>query len=116
MAALLADSNPIHWDAAAVRSVGLGDRPVNQGPTNMAYVLNMLCSWAGGYDRLERVTFRLTDNVCAGDAVRATGTVTEVRPDASGMVADCDVRLEIAGGGAALSGTATVHLPEAGRS
>ena len=38
VAALLNDSNPIHWDVESVKSLGMGDRVVNQGPNNMAYV------------------------------------------------------------------------------
>jgi acyl dehydratase len=47
VAALLHDPNPIHFDVTAVRSLGMGDRTVNQGPTNMAYVANMLIRRAG---------------------------------------------------------------------
>ena len=42
MAALLHDPNPIHLDAEAVRGLGMGDRVVNQGPANQAYLVNML--------------------------------------------------------------------------
>jgi acyl dehydratase len=107
MAGLLADSNPIHWDVGAVRALGMGERPVNQGPTNMAYVLDMVCQWAGGYDRLRRVRLRMTGNVFAGDHVRAVGEVGEVRDG----LAECAVSLEVVGGGTALSGTVTVALP-----
>ena len=48
MAALLRDPNPIHIDAASVRALGLGDRPVNQGPTNLSYLLEMVMRWSGG--------------------------------------------------------------------
>lgn len=108
MAALLSDSNPIHWDAEAVRAAGLGDRPVNQGPSNMAYVLDMVSSWAGGYERLRRVRLRFTGNVFAGDHVRASGTVADVRREDGETVTECDVRLDVVGGGTVLSGTATV--------
>ena len=42
MALLLRDPNPIHWDVGSVRELGMGDRPVNQGPNNMAYLGGML--------------------------------------------------------------------------
>ncbi|MFB4308187.1 MaoC family dehydratase [Actinomadura sp. GTD37] len=108
MAALLSDGNPIHWDVEAVRAAGLGDRPVNQGPTNMAYVLDMLASWSGGHDRLRRIRLRFTGNVFAGDHLRAAGTVTDVRDEDGATVADCEVRLDVVGGGTVLSGTASV--------
>jgi len=114
MAALLSDANPIHWDVEAVRATGLGDRPINQGPTNMAYVLDMLSSWAGGHDRLRRVRLRFTGNVFAGDHVRAAGTVTDVRDEDGATVAECEVRLDVVGGGTVLSGTASVTCEPAG--
>ena len=52
MAALLRDPNPIHWDVDVVRQLGMGDRPVNQGPNNMAYLVNLLAAFAGGYERV----------------------------------------------------------------
>src|SRR5690606_30435151 len=43
-AALLRDPTPIHWDPAVLRELGMGERPINQGPLNMAYVMNMLAA------------------------------------------------------------------------
>lgn len=115
MAAILQDSNPIHFDVESVRAVGLGDRVVNQGPINVGYVLNMLAAWAGGADRVRRLKVRFLANVFAGDEVVAGGQVTGVRtePGRSGgeeRLADCDVWLDVTGGDRALAGTATVDL------
>ena len=54
MAALLSDSNPIHFDVDAVRALGMGERPVNQGPTNMAYIMNYLGEVFGSPAMLRR--------------------------------------------------------------
>lgn len=112
MAALLRDPNPIHWDPAATRALGMGDRTVNQGPINMGYVINMLVAWAGGDpSRLRRLTLRFTANVFEGDRVEAGGQVTAVRHEGDERLADCDVWLDVTGGARALVGTATVALP-----
>ena len=111
MAALLCDSNPIHWDVATVRALGMGDRPVNQGPNNMAYVMTMLTSWAGGYDRLRSFQVRFVSNVFAGDQLISSGVVMAVREVSDGRLVDCDVRLESAEGLVVLEGTATVWMP-----
>ncbi|GGO20512.1 hypothetical protein GCM10010116_41200 [Microbispora rosea subsp. aerata] len=110
MAALLADPNPIHFDVAAVRALGMGDRPVNQGPLNMGYVMNMLAAWSGGHDRLRRFRVRFLRNVFAGDELCAGGVVTAVRTENGVRLADCDVVLTGAGGEPVLKGTATVAL------
>ena len=107
MAALLADSNPIHWDVDTVRELGMGDQPVNQGPNNLGYVMNMLGDWAGGAERIGQIRVRFLDNVFAGDRLEAGGTVTAVGDDGS---VDCDIWLARDGTHPVLAGTATLLL------
>ncbi|KID30177.1 acyl dehydratase [Prauserella sp. Am3] len=122
-AALLRDPTPIHWDPAVLRELGMGERPINQGPLNMAYVMNMLAAFAGGHGRVRRLRVRFRGTVRAGDHLRAGGVVTAVRTgqaDGSGAdrLCDCDVTLSVLDGDAAgetvLTGTATVALPGEG--
>jgi acyl dehydratase len=111
MAALLRDPNPIHWDVQAVQRLGMGDRVVNQGPNNMAYVVNALLAWVGGDPAAIRaVQVRFQGNVLAGDQVTAGGTVTDLRDDAGQRIAVCDVWLDRDDGARLLSGTAEVVL------
>lgn len=112
MAALLGDPNPIHFDVAAVKALGMGDRVVNQGPLNMGYVMNMLMAWAGSAECIREIQLRFRGNVVAGDRVRASGTVTAVRDDSGVRLADCEVVLEVVGGAPALTGTATVAVDD----
>jgi acyl dehydratase len=107
MAALLDDSNPIHFDTEALRELGMGERPINQGPINIAYVHNMLMNWAGA-SSVRRLKVRFLANVHAGDRLVADGTVTAVTEDGDQAFVECDVALRIDGGETALTGTATV--------
>jgi acyl dehydratase len=112
MAALLQDPNPIHWDPAATRALGMGERVVNQGPINMSYVMNALVMWVGNDpSRLRAITLRFMANVFEGDRVEAGGTVTGVRDVNGERLADCDVWLDVTGGSRALAGTAVLALP-----
>lgn len=116
MAALLRDPNPIHWDTDAVRALGLGDRPVNQGPTNVGYVVNLLLAWAGGDPAaVRRVSVRFRGNVFAGDVLTAGGTVLALEVVDGRVVATCEVwldRADDAGGhDRVVAGTAEVTLP-----
>ena len=111
MAALLGDPNTIHWDAEDVRRLGLGDRPVNQGPNNMGYVVDMLMSWAGGPASVRRLKVRFLGNVFAGDRLTVSGVVTDVSERPEGRVAGCDVLLCRDGDEPVLRGTAEVVLP-----
>jgi acyl dehydratase len=108
MAALLRDPNPIHLDPEAVRSLGMGERVVNQGPANQAYLVNMLVAWAGDPGAIRRVTVRFLGNVFAGDRVECRGRVTEVDRDAGLVTVELD---ETADGRPVMAGTAVVALP-----
>lgn len=76
MAALLRDPYPVHWDPDALRAAGLGDRPINQGPLNVSYVMNMLMAFAGE-TALRRLDVSFHGIVRDGDTVEAGGTVDE---------------------------------------
>jgi acyl dehydratase len=107
LAAILRDPNPIHWDRSEVESRGFGDKVINQGPTNLGYVMNMLMDWAGPRS-IRRVQVRFTANVFEGDSVSAGGVVTAV--DEGSGLAECEVWLDRADGSRALSGTARVAV------
>jgi acyl dehydratase len=109
-AAIARDPNPIHWDRAEVAARGLGERLINQGPTNLGYVCNMLLAWAGPAC-LRDLCVRFTSNVFDGDAVAAGGLVTALRDVGGERLADCEIWLDRADGTRAVSGTATVVLP-----
>ena len=110
MAALLSDPTPIHWDVATLQALGMGDRPVNQGPLNMGYVMNAVTAWAGGPASLRRLRVRFLGTVLAGQHLRVRGTVGALRDEDGVRLADCDVVLEVVDGDAVVSGSATVVL------
>jgi acyl dehydratase len=100
-AALARDPSPIHWE---------GDRPINQGPINLGYIVNMLMAWTGP-ESIREVTGRFTDNVFAGDAVVAGGVVTAVMAVEGEERALCDCWLDRGDGVRAVVATAAVALP-----
>lgn len=114
MALLLRDPNRIHFDPDNVRELGLGDRVINQGPSNVGYIVNMLMAWAGGPATIRRVAARWHGNVRAGDVVEAGGVVTAVTDQDGVRVAICDVWLDRDDGERMVSGTAEVLVPARG--
>lgn len=95
MAALLDDPNRIHWDIDNVAVLGLGHRPVNQGPSNVAYIVDMLLDWVGGDPAaLQRIAVRFHGNVFAGDVVETGGVVTDVTAASGAVCARLDVWLD----------------------
>lgn len=104
---LMADPNPIHFDADFVSRIGRGDRPINQGTLNMAYLLNAVIAWLDGPDaaaRIKRFTCRFGGSVYAGDDVVASGRVTEVESDEATM----ELWLDRADAERVLTGTALI--------
>lgn len=99
----LADPNPIHLDVEVVKAKGLGDRRINQGPINVAYMMNMLMAAVPGC-RIEAMDSRFLDNVYEGDRLTASGTVTAIE----GNRLTCEFQLDVAGRGTVNSGTATL--------
>lgn len=78
MALLLRDPNPIHWDVTSTNRLGLGDRPVNQGPVNMSYLIEAAARSAGGPRHILKFSARFLGNVFGGDRVECAGTYTAV--------------------------------------
>jgi 3-hydroxybutyryl-CoA dehydratase len=77
LAIVLRDPNPIHLDPHAAAAAGLGDRVVNQGPANLAYIINMLVA-AFPEHKVVKLDSRYLANVFGGDVVEAGGTITGV--------------------------------------
>ena len=101
----LADPNPIHLDVAVVKAKGLGDKRINQGPINVAYMMNMLMAAFPGC-RIEAMDSRFLDNVYEGDRVTAVGRVTAVEDNR----VTCEFTLDADGRGTVNSGTATISI------
>jgi 3-hydroxybutyryl-CoA dehydratase len=109
-AKFLHDPNPIHLDPAVVKAKGLGDRVINQGPANLAYLINML-QGAVPNGLIESLEVRYVDNVFGGEAVEAGGTVKDVSEDGSKRRVSCEVWLRAEARGAVLTGTAILSTP-----
>lgn len=101
----LADPNPIHLDAEVVKAKGLGDKRINQGPINVAYMMNMLMA-AFPRCRIESMDSRFLDNVYEGDHVVASGTVVAVEENRI----SCEFTLDVDGRGTVNAGTATILI------
>jgi acyl dehydratase len=104
-AVFLADPNPIHLDPGVVKAKGLGDRVINQGPANVAYLINMLMQ-AFPQGTIAAMESRFVDNVYAEDRLTAGGSVTVVEDG----VVSCDIWLRADSRDAVITGTARVKL------
>ncbi|KGB83316.1 MAG: hypothetical protein CL814_10505 [Confluentimicrobium sp.] len=109
-APILRDPNPIHLDREVVKAKGLGERLINQGPINVAYVMDMLMrNFPQG--RIVSMTNRFVDNVYEDDAVEATATITGVEKAGDETRVSCDFALKADERSVVISGTAVVAVP-----
>lgn len=109
---VLRDPNPIHLDRSAVAAMGLGTMLINQGPANLAYLLNaVLEAYPGAV--VERFSSRFVGNVLEGDMVVVSGTVTEIEPTLGGARVTIAMVLQVEGRGHALTATVVARVPQA---
>lgn len=104
LALILHDPNPIHLDPRAAAAAGLGDRVINQGPANLAYIINMLAAALPDH-KIVQIESRYLGNVRAGDVVEAGGTVIAQ----SGNQVECDTWLKLEDGTVAVAAKAVLE-------
>jgi 3-hydroxybutyryl-CoA dehydratase len=109
-AGFLRDPNPIHLDPRAVQAKGLGDRVINQGPANLAYLITMLQRAFPG-SNLAALDVRYIGSVFGGDAVEAGGRISEVAEGQTGPRVTCEVWLRANARDIVITGTSVLSLP-----
>lgn len=107
VAALLDDPVPLHFDIDKVEALGHGNRLLNQGPINVAYLMEMVSRFAGGHQNLRGFEVMLLGSVYEGDRVTCTGTVSAVDPDAGTATLELEAK---AFDRPVLKGTAVIAL------
>jgi hypothetical protein len=93
-----------------LRELGLDERPVNQGPTNLAYVWDLLIAWTGNSALVKHVDVRFVSNALADEELVAGGRVGKI-DDASGLTS-CTIWLRHADGTRVLAGSAMVAMSQ----
>ena len=93
-AVILDDPNPIHLDANAAKQVGLGDKTINQGPANIAYILNMIEENFPN-SRILKMNNKMTDSVLEGDLVTVSGQISEIKAECDQFIASCSIQLTV---------------------
>ena len=73
---VLNDPNPIHLDNKKVEELGLGNKCINQGPANIAYILICISSNFPEY-QLIKINNKLNGNVFSDDRVSVEGQISD---------------------------------------
>ena len=103
------DYNPLHSDERFAKEIAGYPSVFAHGMLTMGMTGRVLTDWFGP-ENILAYGVRFQAQVWPGDRLVATATVTEVRDDASGQVADVIVSTVNQNGESVLSGTATVRL------
>tara|TARA_B100000965_G_C19269796_1_gene616786 strand:+ start:125 stop:523 length:399 start_codon:yes stop_codon:yes gene_type:complete len=74
---ILNDPNPIHFDANVVKKIGQGDKCINQGPANIAYIINAIF-YNFPKCKILSIKNRLNGNVFVDDTVTVLGEITNI--------------------------------------
>lgn len=76
------DWQPIHHDQALAQQSGLRGIILN-APSQAGWISKYITDWAGSSARIQRLSFRMKDSICPGDAMQLRGEITacELQPD-----------------------------------
>ena len=87
------DQNPLHQDEAVARAAGFPGI-IAHGMFTMGHLAASISRWAGGPERIRRLTAQFRAPVFMGEEVLAGGRVTAVDEEQGIATIECWVRLE----------------------
>ena len=96
-AKILDDPNPIHLDVNSVKSLGLGDKTINQGPANIAYIMNML-EQNFPNSQIIKMNNKMTNSILEGELVNVSGKILNIKEKKSQLIISCTLKLTAEGG------------------
>jgi acyl dehydratase len=96
-AKILDDPNPIHLDVNSVKSLGLGDKTINQGPANIAYIMNML-EQNFPNSQIIKMNNKMTNSILEGELVNVSGQILNIKEKKSQLIISCTLKLTAEGG------------------
>ena len=87
------DANPLHQDEAVARAAGFPGI-VAHGMFTMGHLAACIAEWAGGPERVRRLTSQFRAPVFMGEEIVAGGRVTSVDAERGVAVIECWVTVE----------------------
>jgi acyl dehydratase len=87
------DQNPLHQDAAFAQAAGFPGI-IAHGMFTMGHLAAAISSWAGGPERIRRLTAQFRASVFMGEEIAAGGRVKAVDAEQGVAIIECWVTLE----------------------
>ena len=76
-AEILNDPNPIHLDVNSVKLLGLGEKTINQGHANIAYIINAI-NYNFPESEIIKLNNKMTDSIVEGDKITVSGQIDNI--------------------------------------
>ena len=93
-AEILDDPNPIHLDVNSVKSIGLGEKTINQGHANIAYIINAIDQNFPDSEII-KLNNKMTDSIVEGDQVNVSGYIENISTKNDSIIITCRLKLNV---------------------
>ena len=93
-AEILDDPNPIHLDVNSVKSIGLGEKTINQGHANIAYIINAIDQNFPDSEII-KLNNKMTDSIVEGDQVNVSGYIENISTKNDPTIITCRLKLNV---------------------
>ena len=91
---ILDDPNPIHLDVNSVKLLGLGEKTINQGHANIAYIINAI-DYNFPDSEIIRLNNKMTDSIVEGDKITVSGTIENIVKENTKIIITCQLQLNV---------------------
>jgi len=93
-AEILDDPNPIHLDVNSVKLLGLGEKTINQGHANIAYIINAI-NHNFPDSEIIKLNNKMTDSILEGDKITVSGQINNIIEESNKLIINCQLQLNV---------------------
>tara|TARA_B100000482_G_scaffold32326_1_gene20568 strand:- start:409 stop:813 length:405 start_codon:yes stop_codon:yes gene_type:complete len=93
-AEILNDPNPIHLDVNSVKLLGLGEKTINQGHANIAYIINAI-NYNFPESEIIKLNNKMTDSIVEGDKITVSGYIENIVEKNKKIIITCQLQLNV---------------------
>ena len=93
-AEILDDPNPIHLDVNSVKLLGLGEKTINQGHANIAYIINAI-HYNFPESEIIKLNNKMTDSILEGDKITVSGQIDNIIEESNKLIINCQLQLNV---------------------
>ena len=93
-AEILDDPNPIHLDENSVKLLGLGEKTINQGHANIAYIINAI-NYNFPESEIIKLNNKMTDSIVEGDKITVSGHIENIVEKNKKIIITCQLQLNV---------------------